>query len=221
VLTEFELDVLPGLVEFSQGLLHFGFLFCLVSGLFHIFSVLGQVQVVDVAEGQLGVNDELHLDLVSEFLPVALSHGGVAQLSDQGEEDQPLFDFFEDAVVCVCFFVNLHFLEGLLQLFNLVFHFTTVGDLPLDCEVVLENLLAVRNVVPEASHVVDLDFDAINHLLGILNHAVAVVEFAADVAIVTDFGFKIVNFYENGVQLLGSILTAAVVLVEVTLLHLL
>jgi len=76
-------------------------------------------------------------------------------------------------------------------------------------------------VVPEASHVVDLDFDAIYHLLGILNHTVAVVEFAADVAIVTDFGFKIVNFYENGVQLLGSILTAAVVLVEVTLLHLL
>lgn len=143
MLAEFELDVLPGLVEFSQSLLHFGFLFRLVSCLFNIFSVLGEVQVIDVTEGQLGVNDELHLDLVSKFLPVTLSHGGVSQLSDKGKEYQPLFDFFENTVVCVCFFVNLHFFEGLLKLFNLVFHFTTVGNLPLNCEVILENLLAI------------------------------------------------------------------------------
>jgi len=54
-------------------------------------------------------------------------------------------------------------------------------------------------MVPKASHIVNLDFDALNHLLGILNHAVAVIEFAADVAIVRDFGFKIVNFNENSV----------------------
>jgi hypothetical protein len=166
---EDELDVLPGLVELSKGLFHLGFLLGLVRDFFDILLIFVQVEVVHITEHKLGVNSEVDLNLGPNGVPMAFTHGRVTELRDEGNELQPALDLFEDASVSVAALVNFHLLEGLLELLGHVIHVITVGVVPRGLQVALKVGLAGSDVLPERSHVVDLELDGINLLDGVVN----------------------------------------------------
>jgi hypothetical protein len=100
---------------------------------------------------------------------MAFTHGRVTELRDEGNELQPALDLFEDASVSVAALVNFHLLEGLLELLGHVIHVITVGVVPRGLQVALKVGLAGSDVLPERSHVVDLELDGINLLDGVVN----------------------------------------------------
>jgi len=91
---------------------------------------------------------------------VTITHSGVTQLSNQGQEDEPFLDLVEDTRESISSLVDLHVFQGLHQFLHLVFHLEWVGLLPSVVLVTDKDLLADTDVVPEHFHVTALGSDA-------------------------------------------------------------
>ena len=79
MLLELELNVDPEFADLLQGLLHFGLLYGLVCDFFDVLADPSEIEVPDVLQLEVGVEDELHIDLVTDGLPMALTHGRVSE----------------------------------------------------------------------------------------------------------------------------------------------
>jgi hypothetical protein len=217
---ELELDVLPDFVELGKSLFHFGLLTSLVGNFFNIFLVLVQIEVVDISESKFGVNSEVNLDLLSDRVPMALAHCGVTELRNERQELKPFLDLLKDTNGGVAALFNLHFFEGFLELFDFIFHFGGFEVLPSGGLVLLEDVLAVGDMLPKQFHVVDLQLDDIYLLHGVIDEA-GVAKLRGDVAELVDFVLKIANFTVDTLEFLNGLILSTVVFVEVALFHLL
>lgn len=218
VLVEVELDVFPDLLELGKGLLHLGLLLGLIGDLLNVFFVVLQVQVVNILEHELVIDVEVLADLLADGVPMAVTHGWVSQLSNKWQEDEPLLDFIKDTAVSVGTLVNFHVLEGLEELLHLVFHLVGLSLNPLGLKVALEDLLASADVVPKTLHVAKLNLDRVDVLVAAINK-VGVVELLGSVAEVTGLLLVSSHLGVDGLEAGECVLTTAIVLVEVTLLH--
>jgi len=151
---------------------------------------------------------------------VAVTHGRVAQLRNEGQEDEPLLDLVEDSRESVSSLVDLHVLESLHELLDLVLHFKGLGLLPSVAKVAIEDLGAGTDVVPEHLHVTAFVSDAVHLFVATINQ-VGVAELGGGVAEVLDLGLEVLDLGVDSVQLNEGVLTAAVVLVELALFELL
>lgn len=59
MLRELELDILPGLLQLGESLLHLGLLLGLVRDFFNVLFVVTKIQVVDVLEQKLVIDHEV------------------------------------------------------------------------------------------------------------------------------------------------------------------
>lgn len=151
---------------------------------------------------------------------MALTHGGITQLSNEGQELEPFLDFLEDTNVGVATLVHLHVFQSLLKLLDLVFHISWLQVFPSRSLVQLKDTLAVGYVVPKRTHVVDLKLNQLDLPQGIVNE-VGVAELASNVAKISNLVLKNGNLGEDGIELNFGLILSAFVLVELTLLHLL
>ena len=111
MLSELELNVNPEFADALEGLLHLSLLYGLVSNFFDILSNSSEIEVPDVFKLEVGVEDELNVDLVSDSLPMAFAHGRVSERTNKKNELQPFLYFLKNSDVSIASLVNFHCFE--------------------------------------------------------------------------------------------------------------
>ena len=166
---ELKFNVFPEDLSVVKSLLHLGLLDSLICDLLNIVSNLAKLELVDIAEEKFLVNDEVDTALLTDHVPMALTHGFVSKLTTKRQELKPLLDLLKDSSVRVALLVDLHALESSLELLDLFFHVISLGLLPSVVHVAVEDALAGGDVGPEALHEADLILDLTNLDLGSLD----------------------------------------------------
>ena len=151
---------------------------------------------------------------------MTITHGWISQLANKRQEDEPLFDFFENSGVRIAALVNFHFFECFEQFLDLFLHFVGVSLEPLQVHVTLEDSLALVDVVPQNLHAAHFSFHGRNLTFNVVDEG-SLLEF---LSLEEQFGALIVvilDFVLDARQRLKSLFSARVVLVEVSFFHVL
>ena len=151
---------------------------------------------------------------------MAITHSWVTQLSNQGQEDEPLLDLVKDARESVSSLVNLHVFQGLHQLLDLVLHFEGFGLLPSVVLVTDEDLLADTDVVPEHFHVTTLGSDALDLLVAAFD-PVGITELHCRVAVVFNLNLEVLDLRVDAIKFDESLFAATIIFIELALSQLL
>ena len=149
---------------------------------------------------------------------MAFSHVRVSERADKINELKPLLDLFKDSNIGVTPLIDFHFLEFLFEPVDNFLHLFNVGFLPsVDLET-FECVLAFLGMVPEDLHKSHLILDFTNLNLRWFNE-VGVLELDCVVFKVLGLSNELVNLCVNALQGHESLLTASLILIEVSLLH--
>ena len=90
MLLELKLDVYPEFTDLLQSFLHLSFLDSLVCDFLDIFGNFSKLKVPYVLQLKVGVDYELDVNLITDGLPMALSHGRVSEGADEKNKLKPL-----------------------------------------------------------------------------------------------------------------------------------
>ena len=218
MLSEDKFDFLPLILNLFELRLHLGFLTGLIGDLFYIISNFAELQVIDVRKLEVGVNDEVVVDLFADHVPMAFTHRWFTKLANERKELKPFFDFLEETNVRIALLVDLHLLEGSFELLDLFLHFVRLGTLPSVIHVSLEDSLALSDVVPKTLHkgdfvldLCDLDLRSLNGSR-VLKFLSIVSELSCGFNLFIDLGSNILQTLERG-------FATSVIFVEIALLH--
>ena len=219
MLLELKLDVYPEFTDLLQSFLHLSFLDSLVCDFLDIFGDFAKLKVPYVLQLKVGVDYELDVNLITDGLPMALSHGRVSEGADKKNKLKPLLYLLENTDVSIASLIYFHCLELLFELLRDFVHLFRVGRLPSISLKASELSLTLIGVIPEALHEGHFALDLTNLYLRWLNE-VRMVKF--DRVILKVFGHlnELINLSIDANEGLESLLTASVIPVEVSLLHL-
>ena len=150
---------------------------------------------------------------------MALSHGRVSEGADKKNKLKPLLYLLENTDVSIASLIYFHCLELLFELLRDFVHLFRVSRLPSISLKAMELPLALIGMIPKALHKGHLALDLTNLYLGWLNE-VGMVKF--DRVVLKVFGHlnELINLSIDANEGLESLLTASVIPVEVSLLHL-
>ena len=150
---------------------------------------------------------------------MAVSHGRVSEGTYKKNKLQPLLNLLENSDVSIASLIYFHCLELLFKLLRYFVHLFRVGRFPSVSFKAVECSLALIGMIPEALHEGHFGLNFTNLYLGWLDEG-RMVEF--DCVVLKVFGHlnEFIDLSVDANKGLKSLLTASVIPVEVSFLHL-